>query len=89
MARLSLKVSPKASRTAITGWAGEVLRVAVTAAPDKGKANAAVIALLAEALGVARSRISILRGETQPQKLVEVAGLSDEDIAMRLGKPTS
>jgi uncharacterized protein (TIGR00251 family) len=87
MGRLALKVTPKASRSALTGWAGDTLRVAVTAAPDKGKANAAVIALLAEALGLAKSRLHIVRGETQAHKLVEVEGLSDAELQARLGRP--
>ncbi|MBV8062463.1 MAG: DUF167 domain-containing protein, partial [Nevskia sp.] len=50
MAVLELKVSPKASRNAITGFLGEALKVAVTAAPERGKANEAAEELLAKAL---------------------------------------
>jgi uncharacterized protein (TIGR00251 family) len=83
-ARLAIKVSPKAVHDAIKGWHGEALKVAVTAAPDKGKANQAVLELLAEALQVAVSRLSIVRGETSPHKLVEVAGIDPAELLRRL-----
>ncbi|AXQ31431.1 DUF167 domain-containing protein [Solimonas sp. K1W22B-7] len=83
-ARLQLKVSPKASRDAVTGWMGETLKVSVTAVPEKGKANQAVIALLSEALGVPRSRIRVLRGETQAGKLLEIEGLDQAELLRRL-----
>jgi uncharacterized protein (TIGR00251 family) len=83
-ARLALKVSPKASRDAITGWRGEVLKVAVTAAPERGKANAAVIDLLARSLGLPRSSIRVLRGETSQDKTVEITGLDDAALRAAL-----
>ena len=51
-----------------------VIRVRVTAVPDKGKANAAVIVLLAKALGVPKSAISVVSGETARLKTIAVAG---------------
>lgn len=75
---VSLKVQPKSSRNAIggpvetpDGWA---LKVAVTAPPDKGKANAAVAALLAKAFGVAKSNVTLTMGETDRRKVLHVAG---------------
>jgi uncharacterized protein (TIGR00251 family) len=82
--RLDLKVSPKASRNAIAGWMGEVLKVSVTAAPEKGKANEAVEALLAEALGLARSAVTVVAGQTSKQKRVEIAGLDADEVRRRL-----
>jgi uncharacterized protein (TIGR00251 family) len=83
---IDLRVSPKASRNAITGWRGARLKVAVTAAPERGKANAAVIAVLADALGCARSAVDVIRGETSQDKCVRVAAgvVSVEAIAQRL-----
>jgi uncharacterized protein len=81
--RLRLKVQPKARREAIAGLApdpdspdsmGWVLKVSVGAPPEDGKANAAVIALLAEKLGVAKSAISVVSGATDRRKLVEIRG---------------
>lgn len=67
-AEFSLRVTPKARRNDIT-IDGEILRVHVTAAPEKGKANAAVTKLLAKSLGVAKSRLVLLRGVTSANKL--------------------
>jgi len=70
--RLSLKVIPKSSRDRIVGWIGDRLKVQVTAAPERGKANDAVIEVLAEALGVPRSAVRISAGETSPLKTVDI-----------------
>jgi uncharacterized protein len=83
--RLRLKVAPKAKRNEIGGWldepdGGKALKVAVTAAPEDGKANAAVIALLAKEWGVAKSAISVVAGATDRRKLVEIRGPSAELI---------
>ncbi|MGE0422986.1 MAG: DUF167 family protein [Reyranellaceae bacterium] len=76
--RLRLKVRPQGRRTGIEGVVadrdGEVLSVSVTAAPEDGKANAAVVALLAKALGVAKSAISVTQGATARRKTLHVAG---------------
>jgi uncharacterized protein (TIGR00251 family) len=75
---LTLKVQPKASRDAIEGAVetpdGWALKVAVSAPPDKGKANAAVIAALAKSFGVAKSRITVTHGETDRRKIVQIDG---------------
>jgi uncharacterized protein (TIGR00251 family) len=72
--RLQLKVVPKASADRIVGWMGERLKIQVQAAPERGRANAAVVGLLAEALGLPRSSIRITAGETSPQKTVQIEG---------------
>jgi len=59
---LHVRVQPKARANAVVGWRGETLRVSVTAAPEDGKANRAVIVLLADSLGIAPSSISLVRG---------------------------
>jgi uncharacterized protein (TIGR00251 family) len=79
---LPLKVVPKASRNRVVGWVGERLKVQVTAPPERGKANDAVIELLAETLGLPRARIRIVSGETSPLKTVEIDG--DEALLARL-----
>jgi uncharacterized protein (TIGR00251 family) len=81
--RLRLKVAPKAKRNGIGGWLDEpdgskALKVAVTVAPEDGKANAAVIALLAKEWGVAKSAISVVAGATDRRKIVEIRGQSAE-----------
>jgi uncharacterized protein (TIGR00251 family) len=81
--RLRLKVAPKAKRNAVGSWLDEpdgskALKVAVTVAPEDGKANAAVIALLAKEWGVAKSAISVVAGATDRRKIVEIRGQSAE-----------
>ena len=61
-----------------------VLRVKVVAPPQAGKANAAVIALLARHLGVPRRRLKIIRGASSRDKVVEVAGLGQQELLARL-----
>ena len=87
--RLSVKVSPKASRDAVVGWLGETLKVSVTAAPERGKANAAVIELLAQTLSLPRSAVRVARGQTDSRKLLEISGMPEGEILRRLGKPAA
>ena len=75
---VTARVSPKASRTAIQGIMptpdGEALKIAVTAPADKGKANAAVTALLAKTFGVAKSSVAVVAGETDRRKTLRILG---------------
>ena len=85
-----MKVAPKAKRNEIGGWldepdGGKALKVAVTAAPEDGKANAAVTALLAKEWGVAKSAISVVSGATDRRKLVEIRGPSPALLARLQG----
>jgi len=82
--RLAVKVVPGASREGIAGWLGDTLKVRVTAPAEQGKANAAVEALLAEALGIAKDRVRIASGTASPRKIVEIAGLSEDEMRSRL-----
>lgn len=84
MAILGLKVAPKASRNAITGFHGTALKLSVTAAPERGKANAAVETLLAEALGLPRSAVKVVTGEASRSKRVEIAALDEAALQARL-----
>jgi hypothetical protein len=70
--KLQLKVVPKASRDRVVGWVGDRLKVQATAAPERGKANEAVVEVLAEALGLPRNHVRIVAGDTSPLKTVEV-----------------
>jgi uncharacterized protein (TIGR00251 family) len=63
-----VRVQPKARANAVKGWHGAALRVSVTAAPEDGKANRAVIDLLAETFDVAPSSISLVRGAASRDK---------------------
>ncbi len=82
MARITVKLTPGAKKNEVAGWdigaAGErFLRVSVTAAPEKGKANAALIKLLAKHWGIPKSAIEIVRGETNRLKVIEVEGVDE------------
>jgi uncharacterized protein (TIGR00251 family) len=68
-------VTPRASREKIGPVTGDRLKVAVTAPPVEGAANAAVAAALAKALGVARSSVEVVRGEGSRRKTVRIAGV--------------
>ena len=77
--RLRLKVRPNARQNRVVGIAadaegGTALKLNVTAVPEDGKANAAVAVFLAEALGVAKSAVSVVQGATDRRKLVEIRG---------------
>ena len=75
MGRLSLKVVPGSSRDEIVGWLGDSLKVKVKAPPEKGRANEAVIALLAERLRIDASSIAMVSGHGSPAKVVDVDGM--------------
>ncbi len=67
-AEIAVRVTPKASRNAVVAEEGAI-RVYVTVVPEGGKATAAAAKLLARALGVAKSRLTLLRGETARDKV--------------------
>ena len=81
---LTVRVQPKSSADRILGEHGGALKVSVTAAPEKGKANAAVIALLSEKLGVPKSAIEVVRGETSRLKTVRIRGVAKETVSALL-----
>ena len=88
MARLKLHVTPGASEEGIAGWQGQSLRLKVRARPEKGRANEAVIRLLASHLGLPCASLSIVRGATSRDKLVKVDGLSGDQLRTLLGPST-
>jgi uncharacterized protein (TIGR00251 family) len=81
---ISVKVVPGASRDRIAGVLGDALKVQVAAPPERGKANAAVEALLAGKLGVPAKRVSVCAGHASPRKTVLVSGMSVEEATRRL-----
>ena len=82
---VSIKAVPGACANRIVGELGDSLKVAVSAPPEGGKANRAIIALLAERLGVAESHISIVRGQSSARKEVFIAGITARRAGERLG----
>ncbi|WP_100934626.1 DUF167 family protein [Candidatus Chlamydia corallus] len=65
---LEVKVTPKARENKIVGFDGKALKVRVTEPPEKGKANDAVISLLAEALSLPKRDVTLISGETSREK---------------------
>ncbi len=81
---LPVAAQPGARRNAVLGERAGALRVAVTAPPDKGKANAAIQAMLAEALGCKPARIELVSGATSRQKRFLIGGLDPQALRARL-----
>lgn len=81
--RVQLKVIPAASREGIA-WYGDLLKVKIRVAPQKGRANAAVKALLAAQLGLPVSAVYVVAGHTNPLKTVEFLGITAEELRQRI-----
>ena len=84
MALLNVKVVPGASRDRVAGRYGDGVKVQVSAPPEGGKANRAVEELLAAALGVKAQQVRVVKGHSNPRKVVEVEGVAG-DVLARLG----
>jgi len=84
MTRLRLRVSPGAGRTAIVGRYGEAWKVRVTAAPEDGRANDAVLRLLADVLAVPRGALTLISGHSARDKIVELTGVGPALAERRL-----
>ena len=85
--RISVRLTPRASRDEIVGLRDGLLLVRVTAAPVDGAANEALVRLLAKALRVPPRDLRIASGATARTKVVEVAGLDAAEVAERLTPP--
>jgi len=81
---LLVHVVPGASRERIAGLHGGRLKVAISAPPEKGKANKALISLLSASLGLRKSQLSIVRGETDRQKDLLISEAQLQDIIAKL-----
>jgi len=84
MARLTVKVHPRAKRTRIAGKSGNVYKIDLAAPPVDGKANQACIAFFAELAGVPRSQVRIVLGEANRTKVIEVDGVAQGALEERL-----
>jgi len=82
--RLALKVTPNAGRNEIIGFSDGVLQVRIAAPPVKGKANKELTDFLSKTLGVSKSSISIVKGQTSRNKVIAIEGISREDILKRI-----
>ena len=82
---LSVRLQPRASRSAINGMLGEELKISVTAPPVDSAANQALVRLLADELGCSQGSVQIIRGAASRRKQVLLTGFSSEDAARKLG----
>jgi len=78
--RIDIKIVPGASQNSIVGWLGDALKVRISAPPEKGKANKALILQLASELGIATESIKIVAGLSSQRKTVEIAGVTQEQF---------
>ena len=83
-ASIKVKVHPGAAANKVVGYRGEVLNLRVTAPPVEGRANAAVVSLLAGVLGVAKNRVRVVRGHGSRDKVVAVESLTVEEVRHRV-----
>ena len=81
---LPVRAHAAARRNAIDGEKAASLQVSVTQAPEKGKANKAIVALLSKSLGLRKSQIELVAGETSPQKRFLVRGITKTELARRI-----
>jgi uncharacterized protein (TIGR00251 family) len=78
-ARLSLRVSPGARKSAVVGRYGERWKIRIAAPAESGRANEALIELLGKTFGVARSQLRVVSGAAARDKIVEVKGIDAEE----------
>jgi uncharacterized protein (TIGR00251 family) len=81
---IRIHLTPRSARDEVLGLEGDVLRARVTAPPVDGRANEALLRLLAEALGIPRVSLRIARGQRSRDKLVAVDGLDAAEVERRL-----
>ena len=77
---IKVRVLPKSSRTEIIGIEDDTYKVKLTAPPVEGKANKALIELLARRLGIGKGRVEIVSGGRSRLKTVRIYGLSSEEV---------
>lgn len=86
MTRISITVSPGAARTELVGGHGDGWKARVAAPPERGRANDALVGLLADALDVPRSSVRVVSGLTAKTKVVEIDGLAAVEAERRLAR---
>lgn len=87
-AAVKIRAKTRAARDEILEVRGDALLVAVTDPPERGKANKAIVKILAKQLGLAKSNLTIISGQTHRDKRIAIAGLSARDVRDRLNLST-
>ena len=83
---IQVKLLPRSSRTEIIGMENNILKVKVTTPPVDGKANKALVQLLAKTLGISKGRVEITAGKSSRVKTIRIYGLSEKDLTLLLKK---
>lgn len=83
---IAVKAQPGGRRNEVRGEHAGALRVSVTQAPEKGKANAALIEVLCEALGLRRNQVELISGETNPRKKFVIREITLAELQERLAR---
>src|SRR4051812_10403061 len=83
---LPVKAQPGGRKNAVRGEQNGLLKVSVTQAAEKGKANTAVSEVLANSLGLKRSQVRLIAGPTQPQKRFLIRGIGREDLERKIAE---
>ena len=78
--RLAVQIQPNAKKTEVVGVLDDALKIKLAAQPIEGKANEALVKWLASALGVPRSAVTLTHGQTNKKKLLEVSGVTLEEV---------
>jgi uncharacterized protein (TIGR00251 family) len=89
MARLTVKVHPRAKRSGFAGRFGDAYKLDLAAPPVDGKANDECVRFVAEWAGVPRSRVRIVTGATSRTKVVEIDGADQSELTKRLDRDAS
>jgi uncharacterized protein YggU (UPF0235/DUF167 family) len=84
LTRVRLRVAPGAARAGVVGRHGDAWKLRVTAAAEGGRANDAVVRLLADTLALPRNAVTLVSGHSTRDKIVELAGIEPGDIERRL-----
>jgi uncharacterized protein len=81
---IAVKIVPRASKNQVVGIEGDALKIRLNAPPVEGKANDALIAFLANVVGVHRAQIEIVAGHTSRHKVVRLRGVSAQEVERKL-----
>ncbi len=82
--QFSVKVGAGAKKTKLLGLHGNALKISIQSPPADGKANKELVEFLADVFRIAKSRVSIVKGRTNPHKVVAVSGIRSENVLEKL-----
>lgn len=82
--QIKVKVQPRASKNEVVGWMDDHLKVRLTAPPVEGEANTLLVKYLAERLGISRSSVQLVSGQTSRSKTILIRGLTAEELSRGL-----